>query len=241
MLLEICDRKSVWAQLFCWEHRRSDELCLNVEQDLGVLLAADHRLWAPGPPCSCSATFPSIFQAAPRNGSDRNVCYYSGVFAFQVYFPRSILGKNVGTCQPATSSSSEGETQPFCEGKAETCYSLIPFSFSCHFKSQRNQCFCLPLLHEECDEMTSAFRRNSWSELLGSWSWKKSRLAAGHVWLVQLFTGTPGSHVPAGDEVSLLSFLCTHSPWDGWEKESSPDWQGKEFDRGIFALFLSVI
>lgn len=157
MLLEICDRKPGWAQLFCWEHRRSDELCLNIEQDLGVLLAADHRLWAPGPPCSCSATFLSIFQAAPRNGSDRNVCYYSGVFAFQVYFPRSILGKNVGTCQPATSS--EGETQPFCKGKAETCYSLILCSFSCHFKSQRNQCFCLPLPHKECDEMTSAFRR----------------------------------------------------------------------------------
>lgn len=91
-------------QLFCWEHGRSDELCLNIEQDLGVLLATDHTVWAPGPSCSCSATFLSIFRTATRNGSDRNVCYYSGVFAFQVYFPRSILGKNVGACQPTISS-----------------------------------------------------------------------------------------------------------------------------------------
>lgn len=102
---------------------------------LGVLLAADHRVWAPGPPCSCSATFLSIFRAATRNGSDRNVCYYSAVFAFHVYFPRSILGKNVDTCQPTTSSSQQlevtGETQPFCKGKAEThCYCLTLFSFS---------------------------------------------------------------------------------------------------------------
>lgn len=87
-------------QLFCWEHGRSDELCLNIEQDLVVLLVTDHRVWAPGPPCGCSATFLSIFRAAARNGSDRNVCYYSGVFAFQVYFPRSILGKKC-RCLPA--------------------------------------------------------------------------------------------------------------------------------------------
>lgn len=93
------------SQLFCWEHGRSDELCLDLEQDLRVLLAGGRRGWALGPPCSCSATFLSIFHAATQNGSNRNVCYYSGVFAFQVFFPGSILGKNVGARQPTISSS----------------------------------------------------------------------------------------------------------------------------------------
>lgn len=56
------------------------------------------------------------------------------------------------------------------------------------------------------------------------------------MWLVQLFTGTTGSCVPVGDGVSLLSFSSTNTPWDGWEKESCPDCQGKEIDKKRYLL-----
>lgn len=106
MLLEICDRKPVWAPAVLLGTRWVWWAVPEYWAGFGGIAGG----WpAPGPPCSCSVTFLSIFRAASRNGSDRNVCYYSGVFAFQVYFPRSVLGKNVGTCQPTTSLPSNSK------------------------------------------------------------------------------------------------------------------------------------
>lgn len=133
-------------QLLCWEHSRSDELCLDLEQDLRVLLAGRCRDWALGPPCSCSATFLSIFHAATRNGSDRNVCYYSGVFAFQVFFSR-VYPRKKYRCRPANhflfpEMGVLWEMEPFCKGKAEThCYNLILVSSHNISKAEGNSMF----------------------------------------------------------------------------------------------------
>lgn len=108
--------RRVEPQTLCWEHGRSGELCPHLKQDLRVLLVGGCGVWPPGPPCSCSATFLSIFHAVTQNGSDRNVWYCSGLLAFWAFFQVCTWKCR---CEPASAflASSWG----CCgKGKAET-------------------------------------------------------------------------------------------------------------------------
>lgn len=66
--------------------------------------------------------------------------------------------------------------------------------------------------------------------MLGSWSWKQPRSAAGHLWLGQSFT----------DWVSLLSLSSTHTLWDYWERERVLSWltRKRSWRRGLTLLLV---
>lgn len=182
---------------FCWEHGGSGGLCRNLEPCPRALLAGGRGGRAPGPPCSCSATFLSIFHAATQNGSDRNVCYYAGVFAFSSLFSRVYPRKNC-RCAAAGPRSrwrgAVGNTAVHRGQRWNAAAVLLFFSFSeHHFKSWRDQCVLVCLfLTQEMMKRSLLSEGVVPSETAVSGSREQSGSAVGRLRLVQPFTGSAG-------------------------------------------------